>query len=296
MALSDSQILRIQRREGNWQADWECLAQELYAVVDAKTRNRRKYFWPCEDDRLDLISEMLVYYHERARAGTLLAAWHPNRGSPVAYLTGHVLEVRAKEFLAALAHRSGQPLREDERGNLIAESSGPDAAGDEQRPPVDFQHLVLRLPPGAEVDRVGEVAGLQLFPRLDWSAPGMERLREHLRACTAGLATAEYDALEGLARLHAQKQREFQAEEDRLRGLLYEQEPPPTPYQKRQLERRLLALEAERVFRPFDANTLAAILSVTRGNADQLGKRYREALPQLLSGLGGESGDASSEA
>ncbi|HYG73685.1 MAG TPA: hypothetical protein VEK08_01530 [Planctomycetota bacterium] len=275
-------LTRIQHCRPGWQQDWELFAEALIARMELKSR---RYRWPSEYDRQDFISEMSVFYQRRANEGQLLSGWDDSRGSALDYLTGRLFDGRARQFLQELsiARSKTIPLvteNDEGRQTTYEPPARRKSSGSARVLRVDLERLRLALPDSGEMTRVTELAAIELFPRLDWNAPRMPQLRQHLEE-RLGSAECGAGALDALRRLHEQKQREYDAEDQRL----YEQQENSRSGDSGQaqlLQRRIDKLRAERIFRPLDALALCELLAITRANADQLLKRYMDSLSELL--------------
>ncbi len=141
-------------------------------------------------------------------------------------------------------------------------------------PHFDFDNIALSLPDN--LGKVEEQAGVQLYPRLDWTLPPhkplMQLLEQLIKNCHAVLKHChdiEYEK-------HAGRIKKI--EEELFNGGQW-----PTELAKKRFDTRQTKYVFEMVFAPLSADTLCSILDIQADYAYQLRKRYKDALPELLS-------------
>lgn len=306
MSLLPDQIARIRGRLPGWEEDWGRLCVILLgedgesgALVQAV--KALPVTWPSEEvsagthrglpregtERDDFICKVIADYHRRAVRGTLLISYDPKLGDVVSFLTSpHLLYVEAIKFLEKLAARQLASFDEPEFGSKN-EPKAPlhqDAAFGRLISAVQQALDRMILDGIKRVSRVTEQAALQLYPRLDWSQPAMNPLREHLLHVVRP-TTADTDPLGALSQAHEMADQSFRKRLERLSAKIHNKGKGVSIRKREHLERLYGDFCFQRVFLPLDANALVKLLGIRRADAAQRRHRYRAELPRLLPGL-----------
>ncbi len=301
MSLTPDQVERIKARSPGWKEDWGQLCVVLLgddgesgALVQA-VRSLR-IGWPDELERDDFIADVLAAYHRRVLTGGLLEAYDPDSGSVVSFLTTHrVLRVEAIKYLKKRAMRQLCSFDDDHFAPHERPRAKPDLdAG--IRPlttliaGVQQQLEQLTLEGIKRVTRPVEQAGLQLYPRLDWSQPAMKPVQDRLLQVLCS-ASDGADRLAALARSHEHADQMFLSRLQRVAAKIHNKGKGVPVRTRELLEQRFADLVFQRVFLPLDAAALVALLGITSADAAQRRHRYREELPRLLPRLQGVFND-----
>lgn len=296
MSILLEQVERIQNLAPGWEADFNQLVEDirerLINEIPTGDYLRRAGLSPDPErgDFLDFISFMYELYHKKASNRTLFANYDPGLCSrPEVYLTQWDF-VRYKVL-------------------LFKAGVTPEFAAVDPEDAEEFGAMVILPPPHGQFtagtgiarsvytqarERVGQAlsaltkeqlgcfaqyAALQMFPHLDPTQPGTRALREHLESL------APRDQLPGLAWLamrHEMCRKEVWMQ---IKRILSDLKIENLGDRRRDvLIGRLCARIVRLVFCPLDAATVMDILGVTRPNADQIHRRYRRWLREILEG------------
>lgn len=307
MSLSSDQVARIRDRLPGWEEDfgqlWVLLLGEYGGdepIEDEESETPRKVIqigalvravkslgirWPSQTVCDDFISQQMDDYYRRARRGTLLVGYDPTKGDVVSFLTSHkMLRINAIKYLKRW--HVGRMASIDASDKLVHDvpAKPNDDKLSQRSLEVSEELQLIKLEEPKRITRVYEQAALQLYPRLDWSQPGMDLLRKHLLHILCP-STAETDPLNALAEAHRRANLHFQERWDRLSAMMYNMGKGVSPKRREHLERRCTDLFLEWIFLPLDGKSVGELLNINAGNAAKLRQRYREELPNLLSGL-----------
>lgn len=311
ISLTPEQVERIRSHSLGWENDWARLcvmllgydgeSGALVRAVKALPVN-----WPKGSDfeggcpregteRDDFIAAMMARYHHRAHKGTLLLRYDPELGDVIGFLTPRqMLYVEAVKFLRSLPHRKPRDERVVVSLDDVAE---PDAkrrfkqransqTHSEFKKLIDTvqKELQRKLEETRRITRIIEQAGIQLYPRLDWSRPGISMLREHLSNLLSDSGHAG-DQLKALERAHLAAEAEFEKKLDELAACKYNFGRGVAPRKRESLERRISKLRFQSLFVPISEQVLAELLGITAADAAQRRSRYGKSLPKLLLGV-----------
>lgn len=275
--------------------------------------------WRDRHDIDDFVGHMLAAYGQRAQSGELLVGYRPETGTNVLTFlaSASLLRKRALTFLARqtsdrfVAEQLKQGRRRWDgntgRGAAVAgerQADGvqerarefPGHLGNARSPSPEslelakmrdalrqsLSRLRLAVPGKHKIARQVEQAGLQLYPRLDWSAPDMDRLRGHLERVLVDPAPEWPDRFAMLGHFHNLARQRLRADVDDIAQQRLRHGNGAASIAGGELGKRQVALTAEMVFMPLSAKDLQELLGIPVSNAEQLRSRYRRKLPELL--------------
>jgi hypothetical protein len=277
MSLSADEIRQVDQREPGWENVfdklWVALHKRLNEIAPSLLQ------WSNSDhDPREFVSDMLFKYRERAGNGLLLALYDPNRGDVVAFLTSRrTMKCRALDWLQ-LRYRHHGTIRD-------TMSAQPEVAPERHavihRIRQALDQIVLDLPEGIVITSDIEQVGLQLFPRLDWTLPSLNRVWCHLRSKinVAGFS----DPKREVCSAHESSQGEIARQIVKTNEELSRTAPGTNEHSR--FCKRLLKLEFRRFLMPLEAGQVARLLNIGLNPANIRLTRYRKRLPELLQEL-----------
>ena len=314
MSLTHEQIERIRNRSPGWEEDWRqlcvlLLGHDAESGALVRAVKALPVTWPTarrsadfEDggrregtERDDFIAEKIGQYHRRAHAGTLLVGYDPTLGDVVAFLTSRqMLYCDANRFLSILPHRKPKEERIVVSLDEVAEpdEKGGHAQWTDAATQREFEDLIGRIQgelqknieKAKRITRIVEQAGIQLYPRLDWSRSAMAPLREHL-SNTLRSSVQGGDPLETLQRAHEAAKQRFARRLDKLAARVDNSGKGVSRRKRELLEERISRVRFERFLLPISHRTLTKLLGITTPDAAQRRSRYRRSVPDLLPGV-----------
>lgn len=282
LAHQDVEVLR-DRRPG-WERIWGVLCRDLMTALDSATAERIGICWPDDNLRQDFIAEIIGKYHRKAVMGSLLTGYtcactdpaeHSCGAGVVSYLTGRkLLRDRALKFIAKESRSRSQdqplppPRDSGEFDHLVQQIQD------------ELERFTLRIEPGQEIRQVVEMAGIQLYPRLDWCR--LTQLRHWLRTRIPPPPARWKDCFELLEHLHDAAQERLKARLDDLAAQRWNGGHGVSRKKDDELRDLMDQAEVERIFKPLSKADLMCLLSITDDDAAQRRSRYYRALPDLL--------------
>lgn len=141
--------------------------------------------------------------------------------------------------------------------------------------------IVVATPANPTV--VEQQAGMQLYPRCDWTPPDMRQLHHAVGISLASDQRNEDDAWNNLKASHLERKKSL---EENFLTLHNELAKLSLKAEKKffTLVNSMNKTTFEYLFRPLNAETLMKLLGIKRDKADKLRERYRDDLEALLRG------------
>lgn len=286
MPLSSKQIQQIAERCPAWEREsWPHLELELIVRL-TPISDRFSSLLRDEDTRDDFITWLIRDFLRRAREGTLFIDDGMSYPDPLAKLITPAFVrfkiisfLRRKRRLMFLGEHDDEitPIRGmtgslgSSRLDTLVQQAG-----------AQLENMTLAVDAEGQVDRIQETAGLQLFPRLEWSKPSLSSL---LHCLQMELARANPKAINPLIRLrefHCRAKQRIDEEKARLLGKLGGDARGATPRQREALARRLDQLDVDATFQPLSSADLVELLDIGMADAAKRRYRYFQALRYLL--------------
>jgi len=148
----------------------------------------------------------------------------------------------------------------------------------------ELESLTVDLQANKEMLQVFETAGIQLYPRLNWSRLG--RLRARLLEAIPAPASPWKDCFDLLSDLHRRAEEQFTAQMNNVVARIWNKGKGVGPREDLRLRNMLDDLDFRRRFLPLSAAAMKELLRIEKGDAAQRRSRYRKELPDLLPRLG----------
>lgn len=232
----------------------------------------------------DLCQQRMLEWTQDIVEGHFLLAWDPKRGPPVTFLASKYI---VREAWPALKKMRGKEALSGEVEDLIQNAAvgrSPPTftqANDEAEDPVLYGDGPWTLRPlGPKgINRYVQMAGVQLWGTLDWDAAPADKVMDTLPGFLEATDQPWDDTLE---HTWTKARNRLAADLQACDAEIQFRAATITPRQRRILERRHTRTRANYRFRPIDAEGVMKLTGMKRNNADQLLKRYREQLPNMV--------------
>ncbi|TVR12251.1 MAG: hypothetical protein EA401_09550 [Planctomycetota bacterium] len=293
---------QVRDREDQWEAAWEALIAGLMPDLQSLLR-RHQHIIPGGQEGLDEgMAEVLLYWQKKLSEGTLLRPWRST--SPVAaYLCGRI----AVNIARRRAIKMQSPALGGEDGELAMDGNPPSLSSSENcstTNPVPAKVMpgegVCTFRPIASqgVSQMHVVAGLQLFPQLNWEQDPGPAVAAQMPPFLARVDARSWR--KELSQAHDQAQAHLGKREQLLRDQLSNNGKGVSAHQAALLEKKIMKVRVEQRLRPISALEMEALTGVSRDTCDKHRSRFLKQHTNLVrwqndneSCLSEEQGEAS---
>ncbi len=296
MPFDEKALQAIKNRETCWVKHFE----ELFALI------RRRIRWiapkvgfsqlsrdPGNDDIEgdpnidDFVAYLYIdYYFPKAQDGTLIKDYVTAENAEYMLASYAFIGKKASDYLSKHSGLSNRDEKitaipewgrnpDDVKGESVSSFITCDSPTCSHSEDLDFYQINLHLPDSG-FTKTEEQAGMQLYPRVDWTLERNQELMQHLEHVIN-------DCQAVLTRSHKKEAKKYAAILGDIRDRIFNNGEFTYRKEKKKLENRHARYLMEMIFYPLSADTLCEILDISKDNAYQLRKRYKDALPELLS-------------
>ncbi|MCL4201878.1 MAG: hypothetical protein KJ000_05245 [Pirellulaceae bacterium] len=143
------------------------------------------------------------------------------------------------------------------------------------------EELPLKIEQSKRITRIIEQAAIQCYPRMEWSRPSLQRLRQHLIDVLRTTPDGGCE-LAALQEAHRAANQEYQQRLDRISAKIDNCGRGVSVRRRERLEKRHAKLSFEQLLLPLGALVVAELLGITKADAAQRRSRYWRRLADLL--------------
>ncbi|MDR2643473.1 MAG: hypothetical protein LBC74_11840 [Planctomycetaceae bacterium] len=131
-----------------------------------------------------------------------------------------------------------------------------------------------------------EQAGLQLYPRIDYTNTKMEKLQKHVHHAVAKVDKSDMKPDVKIQREHKFAKERIDEEINKLAEQLYDYRKQMKRKidneQEKNIKRKIDKKNLQEMYRPLNAEQIVDLLSISRSNADKILSRYYKILTEIL--------------
>jgi hypothetical protein len=308
--LTTEEIRCLQELADGWETIWDRISVELYGkngngrLHDATRRYRSNNPGVDIDDFISFIYEQ--YHKEVLNQTRFLTYNYEEYGGDIfkflcnSSIIGQMFTKYRREN-TLIKTPTGQEAKEiindgsfgDEETSYIANTvASPNTQAvyyDEDNTTLPTDNLVLAIPvpkSTGSFSKEYEQAGLQLYPRIDYTDMKMETLQKHVHNTVAQSDKSNTRPNVKIQREHQFAKERIDEEMDKLREQFYDYKKQKKRNIDSKLEknikRKIDKKHLQAIYRPLNAEQIIELLVISRANADKILSRYYKILTDIL--------------